>query len=320
MYRDSPSWDESYLQKNPGGQPALGGRWAGGRAYITCSRRAVDLAKRPQNLAAVKKLTSADSYFIDTTYAAGLQECYDPRHPLTRADDLKWKQAISDYAREVFGSFGSECGREWAIPHADFFEGLTGVSGTYYHDKNLLARLGAVPVPLFEMVYRDCIAMYGKYGYDIHRSAEYVLHHVHIGRPLNYHSVPSHLYWKEKAGAGAGAPLALAPSVSEFQPSGPRTFRIAFRTHDSAPAALQRCSTRRRGPIASSVISPSIHSPSIYQSSSTLARWGVSLRILWCSSVRLNVRYITSMPHRKRYRMATSASLSNAVPRTLVSR
>ncbi|MGE5609109.1 MAG: DUF5696 domain-containing protein [Bacillota bacterium] len=197
MYKDAPSWDESYLLKHPDGKSVRGGHWAGGFAYLTCAQKAVELAKRPQNLPAVKKLTNADSYFIDTTYAAGLLECFDPKHPLTRADDMHWKQAISDYAREMFGSFGSECGREWAIPHADFFEGMTGVSGTYYHDANLLKKLGATVVPLFEIVYRDCIAMYGKYGYDINKSAEYVLHHISIGRPLNYHSIPAHLYWKQ---------------------------------------------------------------------------------------------------------------------------
>ncbi|MBU6401564.1 MAG: hypothetical protein KGS61_14700, partial [Verrucomicrobia bacterium] len=197
IYRDSPSWNEDWIMKTPDGSLARGGRWAGGRAFLTCSKQAVALAQRPRNLAAVKQLTDADAYFIDTTYAAGLQECFDPHHPLTRADDLHWKQAISDYARGVFGIFGSECGREWAVPHADFFEGLTGVSGHAYHDAGLPDRLGATGVPLFEMVYRDCIAMYGKYGYDPARAAEYVLRHISLGRPLNYHSIPAHLYWRE---------------------------------------------------------------------------------------------------------------------------
>ena len=97
--------------------------------------------------------------------------------------------------RRVFGIFGSECGREWAIPHSDFFEGLTGVSGSYYHDQDLLKSLGGTVVPLFEIVYRDSIAMYGKYEYDVSQAAEYVLHHLSIGRPLNYHDIPDHLYW-----------------------------------------------------------------------------------------------------------------------------
>ena len=236
IYRDSPSWNEDYIMKRPDGSLTKGGHWAGGVAFLTCSLKAVELAKRPQNLPAVKKLTDADSYFIDTTYAAGLCECFDPNHPLTRRDDMKWKQAISDYAREVFGTFGSECGREWAIPHSDFFEGLTGVSGTYYHDKNLPGKLGGTVVPLFEIVYRDCIAMYGKYGYDIFKSAEYVLHHVSIGRPLNYHSVPSHLYWKEAP--WDGRPLPLRAAVAQFKPTGPRVFSITYRWTVGGPVKL----------------------------------------------------------------------------------
>jgi hypothetical protein len=201
IYRDSPSWDERFVMKTPDGKLAHGGHWAGGMAYLTCSQMALELAERPQNLPAVKKLSNANAYFIDTTYAAGLQECFDPRHPLTRADDMKWKQALSDYARGVFGVFGSECGREWAIPHSDFFEGLTGVSGHYYHDAKLPSNLGATVVPLFDLVYRDCIAMYGKYGYDPSQAADYVLYHISLGRPLNYHSMPAHLYWKTKPAA-----------------------------------------------------------------------------------------------------------------------
>src|SRR5690606_3091546 len=95
------------------------------------------LAKRPQNLPSVRANIAPDLYFIDTTYAVGPQTCADPRHPLTRAQDIERKAELSDYARDTIGMFGSECGREWAIPHADFFEGLVAVSGKYYHGQTL---------------------------------------------------------------------------------------------------------------------------------------------------------------------------------------
>ncbi|MGQ9698778.1 MAG: DUF5696 domain-containing protein [Armatimonadota bacterium] len=199
MYRDAPSWDERWIMKNPDGSLMKGGLWLGGRAYLTCSREAVKLAMRPENLPAVKELFNPDVYFIDTTYAAGLYECYDPRHQLTKQDDLRWKQELSEYARDVFGLFGSECGREWAIPCSDFFEGLVGVSGTYYHMLKP-GEIGAFPFPIFEMVFRDCIAMHGKYGYDPKTAAEYVIHHLSVGRPLHYHSLGHHLYWQDEAG------------------------------------------------------------------------------------------------------------------------
>jgi hypothetical protein len=209
MYRDAPSWDEVAIQKQPDGALTQGGVWLGGRAYITCAREALKLAQRPENLLRVREVAHPDVYFIDTTYAAGLQECYDPRHPLTKSDDLYWKQALSSYAREVFGLFGSECGREWAVAHADFFEGLASVGGRYYHMLKP-EELGAWVMPLFEMVFHDCITIHGKYGYEPAAMAEQVIHHAAIGRTLYYHSVGPHLYWQE---AGASAELPPADSL-----------------------------------------------------------------------------------------------------------
>lgn len=226
IYRDSPSWDEKYIMRTSDGSLARGGHWAGGVAFLTCSRQALELAQRPRNLAAVRELTHANAYFIDTTYAAGLQECFSPDHPLRRQDDLHWKQALSDYARSVFGVFGSECGREWAVPHSDFFEGITGVSGGHFHDTKLLEKVGGTVIPLFEMVYRDGMALYGKYGYDPANAAGYVLHHILIGRPLNYHSIPPHLYWQSSPQAEEN--VSLRPAVANVTSTGPRRFRITY--------------------------------------------------------------------------------------------
>ncbi len=196
MYRDAPSWGEEWLQKKPDGSPTLGGVWLGGRAYYTCSREALRLAMRPQNLPMVRDVVHPDAYFIDTTYAVGPQECFDPRHPLTRQDDIHWKAELSDYARQTFGLFGSECGREWAVPHADFFEGLASVSGQYYHQLNS-EEIDARVVPFFDMIFHDCIVIHGKYGYQPAEMAEQVIHHAAMGRTLYYHSVGSHLYWQD---------------------------------------------------------------------------------------------------------------------------
>ncbi len=195
MYQDAPSWNENAIQKKRDSGMTLGGVWLGGRAYITCSKEALKLASRPQNLQSVRDAIHPDLYFIDTTYAAGLQECFDPMHALTKQDDLRWKQELSFYSREMFGMFGSECGREWAIPCADFFEGLVSVGGKYYHQL-IPDELGASVIPFFDMVYRDCIALHGKYGYNPSEMAEMVLHHFSCARPMYYHRVSDHLYWE----------------------------------------------------------------------------------------------------------------------------
>lgn len=205
MYRDAKSWSPDYLEKRPDGSLVTGGRWLGGRAYMVCAPKQVELAMRPQNMPQIQKLFGPWSYFIDTTYAVGPRECWDAKHPIGRNEDIAFKIQLSDKAREIFGLFGSECGREWALPHSDFFEGLVGVSGKYYHNLQP-ASLGARPIPFWEMVYHDCQVCYGKYGYPADQAAEYVAHHVLTARPLHYHSIPDHLYWtgprREKKTAG----------------------------------------------------------------------------------------------------------------------
>ncbi len=196
MYRDAKSWSPSFIEKNRDGSLIKGGRWNGGRAYMVCAPKQLELAQRPQNLVGIHDLFGPWSYFIDTTYAVGPRECFDPNHPIGRNEDIAWKIRLSDYARNVFGIFGSECGREWALPHSDFFEGLVGVSGRYYANLKPQEELGAQVIPFFEMVYHDCQICYGKYGYRAEDAAENVAHHVLCARPLYYHSFPDHLYWQ----------------------------------------------------------------------------------------------------------------------------
>jgi len=225
MYRDAKSWSPAFIEKTANGDLVKGGRWLGGRAYMVCAPKQLELAQRPQNLPETQKLFAPWSYFIDTTYAVGPRECHDPAHPIGRNDDIAWKAKLSDYARSVFGLFGSECGREWALPHSDFFEGLVGVSGSYYHSLDA-AKLGATVIPFWEMVYHDCQVCYGKYGYAEDRAAEYVAHHVLCARPLHYHSVPDHLYWKRKPDAADAVPA--RPRVVGIEPDGEKAFRIRY--------------------------------------------------------------------------------------------
>ncbi|MGQ9575437.1 MAG: DUF5696 domain-containing protein [Thermoguttaceae bacterium] len=204
MYRDAKSWNPAMIEKRPDGSLVQGGRWLGGRAFMVCAPKQVELAMRPQNLPGIQKLFGPWSYFIDTTYAVGPRECFDPDHPIGRNEDIAWKIKLSDEARRLFGLFGSECGREWALPHSDFFEGLVGVSGRSFHNLKPES-LGATVIPFWEMVYHDCQICFGKYGYRADQAAAYVAHHVLCARPLHYHSFPDHRYWLEKPEAGKGA-------------------------------------------------------------------------------------------------------------------
>ena len=81
MYQAAPSWDESYLMRNPDGSLRKGGVWAGGQCWLICSKRAVELASRPQNIPGVKELCAPDIYFSDVIFATPLYECHAVRPP-----------------------------------------------------------------------------------------------------------------------------------------------------------------------------------------------------------------------------------------------
>ena len=210
MYRDAPSWNEEFIIKNRDGSLRKGGVWAGGPCWLICSRKAVELASRPQNIPQVKALFAPTLYFSDTIFAAGLYECFDPNHPTTPAEDLRAKQQLCDYLRGQFGLFGSEEGREWGVAHADYFEGLMS-HRTHFQQRNDTD----IIIPLFEMVYGDAIAIYAHQS-DRPRpdNPDYILDHI-LYAEMPVYNFGNHRYWAGPDGdfrpqAGAEARLVFA--------------------------------------------------------------------------------------------------------------
>ena len=203
LYPDAPSWDERYLMRNRDGTIRRGGTWAGGPCWLINSKMGLQLAQRPQNLPAVKRLIAPTAYFTDTTFAAPLFEDFSAEHPLTRADDMHWKQALADYCIDLFGFHGSEMGYEWAVPHSHYFEGLLSRS-PFLNEPGLGSRL----IPLFELVYRDCIALYTHQGDRAGTgSAPFILYHLGLGR-MPLYRFGTHLYWERDVPAGKQAAVA----------------------------------------------------------------------------------------------------------------
>jgi len=217
MYQDAPSWSERAIIKQRDGSLMAGGNWAGGQAWLVCSKEGLQFAARPQqNLPRVKELFDPNAYFIDTTFASELLQCFDPAHPETRWDDMKYKSALSDFSASLFGVHGSEEGMEWAVPHAAYFEGLL----TAWADPPYGRR-----IPLFELVYHDCIAIYPHQGDRAGpNQPDYIVRLISLGR-MPLYAFGSHLYWREER----GEPLRASASVERLAQTGPRRFDITYR-------------------------------------------------------------------------------------------
>jgi hypothetical protein len=192
MYKDAPSWDESYIMKNADGSLRQGGVWAGGLAYLICSKKSLELARRPQNVPRVRELFAPDLYFSDTIFAAPPYECFDANHPLTLGDDIRYKQELCDYLRKQFGLFGSEEGREWGVAHADYFEGLMSHRTRFQRPDDT-----DIVIPLFELVFGDAIPIYAHQS-DRPRpdNPVYILDHIlYAEMPVYYFG--NHRYWSD---------------------------------------------------------------------------------------------------------------------------
>ena len=118
--------------------------------------------------------------FIDTTTASPWNECYDPRHPMTRTQSREWKMKLLDY---VSGDCklvtGSETGHDAAVPFVDYFEGMLSlgpyrvpdagrdIQRIWYDAPERVAKfqLGqAYRLPLWELVYHDCVVAQWYWG------------------------------------------------------------------------------------------------------------------------------------------------------------
>ena len=225
MYEDAPSWSPDYVAKNRDGSLVAGGNWAGGPCWIVCAEKQVELAGRKEtNLPKIEELFHPTIYFIDTIFAAGLYSCFDPKHPETRADDMKYKIKLCQLARKHFGLFGSEEGREWAVPYADYMEGLFGHRVNIKNKTSQFhSHLGGDLVPLFEMVYGDCVNLYTHQSdRAVPGRDDYILACI-ANAEVPLYNFAGHLYFKTEVQA---SPIIL--EKVDLEPLGDRKFKAAY--------------------------------------------------------------------------------------------
>lgn len=126
------------------------------------------------------------SYFLDCVTATRLYECHDPRHPLTRTTDRETRVKQFAYLSGELGLMvGSEAGRDWAAHVADYFEGIMSTASFFANPKAIhempFVSCESTPryeeygtnatrrVPLFQLVYGDCVETTWRWGDNSHR-------------------------------------------------------------------------------------------------------------------------------------------------------
>ena len=146
---NAPSYDESLIGVNADGTLQVGFSSESGPSHQICSANHLELLKRTSRHLIDE--VGVDGYFLDTTTANPLWECYHPDHPMTRQEDSENKRGLLAYLRSQGVVTGAEAGQYWGAAEVDFFEGMMG------------SRFG-IPVPLFGLVFHDAVVTYWQHG------------------------------------------------------------------------------------------------------------------------------------------------------------
>ena len=154
-YTIADDFDEEYLLKERDGslQPSHM-NWGGGKPYRTCPQRAYERYAR-KNMQMMKDLGFHGLHYHDVYSILPPRICYDPRHPCSPADSLKWYVKQMEVTREMVGGTQSEGPFDGYAGNLDFC-----MYGYFYQlDKGYLSKMPMADrhVPLFQLVYHGII-------------------------------------------------------------------------------------------------------------------------------------------------------------------
>lgn len=159
-YPDAPSFDPQFAvqeETNTGDADVFPGTrfggwkegyipymdyWDGGKQTYLDARFSVGHLKQNYELMFKHGIKTEGSYLDVFGYVPPTED-FNPEHPLTRRDAMKFRALCFHWVRRNLGLVGTEAGSDWVIPYVDFVTG---------------AKQGAViPAPLYELVYHDAV-------------------------------------------------------------------------------------------------------------------------------------------------------------------
>ncbi|MCR4620935.1 MAG: hypothetical protein K5663_02520 [Clostridiales bacterium] len=149
-YYDTPFFTFDEARRNIDGSHSHNHIWYGGHYAYLCAQKAVGYVRQNYNLLEQMGI-KPDSAYLDVFSLAELDECFNPRHMMSREQSVKYRRECLDFlsARGIISS--SEETLDCILPsqvlchHAPFI-------GDEVNDPSR-----AKPIPLFNLVYHDCV-------------------------------------------------------------------------------------------------------------------------------------------------------------------
>ncbi len=181
-YTIADCFDEEYLLKNKdGGLHLRPYCWSGGRPHKICPQRQYERFETV-NQPKLAALGFEGIHYIDVITILPLLKCYDPKHPLNRAESGEWYRKTMKLARKTFGGFSSESGFDFAASDLDYCMYISFKIGS----EDTIPLCDAV-VPFWELIYHGII-LYNSSTFTLNYTAKSVKNRLKYfeygGRPL----------------------------------------------------------------------------------------------------------------------------------------
>lgn len=150
MYPHTPSFPDGVVRRRDG-QFLHGGYWHGGLCYIVCPTQQKRYAER--NWKIIGPELKPRGWFVDTATCVQFYQCWDPDHPMTRAEDRAAKLGLIRFYKEQGLILGSEEAADFGVGEIDFLE-------------NRHQHVIGETIPLWPLVFHDVmfLARYSTQG------------------------------------------------------------------------------------------------------------------------------------------------------------
>ncbi len=158
---DSPLLDESMLLRYADGSTNRRNFWASGATSMVCATPALKYLRRNFEIGrtdyppvrGLLHTAKFDTYWIGNYVST--YECYDPRHPHTRSSYWDAQRRIFEYINSCGVLLNNEHPKDWAAPY--FYMARTRQRRRHIYGYDRSGDVLAVPVPLWGLVYHDCL-------------------------------------------------------------------------------------------------------------------------------------------------------------------
>jgi hypothetical protein len=154
FYHDADSYNPELTIKHRNGEQEFCDYWAGGAHSWLCTTLSKGYLERNHD-----KLNEngiyPDGVYIDVFAVVPGDECYDPRHRMTRTECMAYRASCFEEIRSRGMIISSEEPTDWAVPYLDL---VHHAPYALYPGPGEGPAIG-IPTPLFSLVYHDAIVV-----------------------------------------------------------------------------------------------------------------------------------------------------------------